>query len=210
MSQDRILKEAEEAFSFFQPPRTSATRARNMLNTQNLEVALRSLGLRPPSVRDWDEYAQVRETASERFQYVNEQGKGQLDWEDFRFIVEHRLAHRDTPADLLQAFKVFDPAGSGRVPTAEMKKVLTALGNKLTTAEINEMITEVRSRGCRDVLGLSHDSGRWDFAERRLCGFGCRWVANGTARRGVGAHDEFASPLGWTAMLRCMLFGVTI
>ena len=56
--------------------------------------------------RDWDEYAAVREAQSERFQYVNEQGKGQLDWEDFRYIVEHRLNHRDTPADLLQAFKV--------------------------------------------------------------------------------------------------------
>jgi calmodulin len=165
MSQDRILKEAEEAFSFFQPPRTSVTRARNMLNTQNLEVALRSLGLRPPSVRDWDEYAQVRETQAERFQYVNEQGKGQLDWEDFRFIVEHRLAHRDTPADLLQAFKVFDPAGSGRVPTAEMKKVLTALGNKLTTAEINEMITEVcacvRTRVCACVC-VCVRVGEWE------------------------------------------------
>lgn len=51
MSAAAILKEAEEAFSFFQPPKTSANRARNMLSTQNLEVALRSLGLRPPSVR---------------------------------------------------------------------------------------------------------------------------------------------------------------
>lgn len=56
-------------------------------------------------VRDWDEYIQERENQSERFQYVNEQGKGQLDWEDFRYIVLHRLKNRDTKADILQAFK---------------------------------------------------------------------------------------------------------
>ena len=49
---------------------------------------------------------QIRETQPERFQYVNDQGKGQLDWGDFKFIVEHRLQNRDTPQDLLQAFKV--------------------------------------------------------------------------------------------------------
>ena len=53
---------------------------------------------------------QVRETQPERFQYVNDQGKGQLDWGDFKFIVVHRLQNRDTPQDLLQAFKVGDVA----------------------------------------------------------------------------------------------------
>lgn len=45
-----VLKEAAEAFNFFQPPSTSSNSTRNMLNTKNVEVALRSLGLRPPSV----------------------------------------------------------------------------------------------------------------------------------------------------------------
>ena len=138
MSAESILKEAEEAFSFFQTPKTSANRGRNMLSTSKLEVALRSLGLRPPTVRlqlricvatttcaslarviyflcvcawqarDWDEFAEVREQQSARFQYLNDQHKGDVDWGDFRFIVEHRLKHRDTPADLLQAFKVRD------------------------------------------------------------------------------------------------------
>jgi hypothetical protein len=47
-SEKTIMTEAEEVFSFFQP---GASKPRNMLDTQQLEVALRSLGLRPPSVR---------------------------------------------------------------------------------------------------------------------------------------------------------------
>lgn len=44
--------------------------------------------------------------------------------------------------ELLDAFRVFDREGKGYMPTAELRHVVTTLGEKLTEAEADEMINE--------------------------------------------------------------------
>ncbi len=39
---------------------------------------------------------------------MNEIGKGRISWNDFLFIVSKKTEDRDTPADLLSAFEIFD------------------------------------------------------------------------------------------------------
>lgn len=44
--------------------------------------------------------------------------------------------------ELLEAFRVFDREGKGWMSTAELRHIVTTLGEKLTEAEADEMIAE--------------------------------------------------------------------
>ena len=65
----------------------------------------------------------------------------------------------DSEQELKEAFKVFDKDGSGFISAAELRHVMTNLGEKLTDAEVDEMIREADIDGdgqiCYDecVLG---------------------------------------------------------
>ena len=43
---------------------------------------------------------------------------------------------------LLGIFRIFDPDGTGTIPTSEMRTVMTTLGEKLTPEEVNAMLKE--------------------------------------------------------------------
>ena len=47
------------------------------------------------------------------------------------------------PEELEQAFRMFDKDGDGFIDAAELRHLLTNLGEKLTEAEVDEMIREV-------------------------------------------------------------------
>ncbi|EEC06005.1 calmodulin, putative [Ixodes scapularis] len=53
----------------------------------------------------------------------------------------------DTEEEILEAFKVFDRNGDGFVSTAELRHVMTTLGEKLTHEEVDEMIREADRDG---------------------------------------------------------------
>ena len=48
----------------------------------------------------------------------------------------------DAEEELREAFKVFDRDGSGEISSAELRHVMTNLGEKLTDEEVDEMIRE--------------------------------------------------------------------
>lgn len=48
----------------------------------------------------------------------------------------------DTEEELIEAFKVFDRDGNGFISAAELRHVMTNLGEKLTDEEVDEMIRE--------------------------------------------------------------------
>ncbi|EEC09793.1 calmodulin, putative, partial [Ixodes scapularis] len=52
-----------------------------------------------------------------------------------------------TEEEILEAFKVFDRNGDGFVSTAELRHVMTTLGEKLTHEEVDEMIREADRDG---------------------------------------------------------------
>ena len=47
------------------------------------------------------------------------------------------------PEELEQAFRMFDNDGDGFIDAAELRHLLTNLGEKLTNEEVDEMIREV-------------------------------------------------------------------
>ena len=48
----------------------------------------------------------------------------------------------DSQEELREAFKVFDKDGNGFISAAELRHVMTNLGEKLTDEEVDEMIRE--------------------------------------------------------------------
>lgn len=53
----------------------------------------------------------------------------------------------ETENDLLEAFKVFDKDQDGSITQDELRSVMTNLGQKLTSQELDEMIKEADTDG---------------------------------------------------------------
>ncbi len=48
----------------------------------------------------------------------------------------------DSEEEIIEAFKVFDKEGNGFISAAELRHIMTNLGEKLTDEEADEMIRE--------------------------------------------------------------------
>ena len=53
-----------------------------------------------------------------------------------------RMKDTDSEEELKEAFKVFDKDGNGFISAAELRHIMTNLGEKLTDEEVDEMIRE--------------------------------------------------------------------
>ena len=52
-----------------------------------------------------------------------------------------------TEEDIIEAFRVFDKDGNGTISAAELRHVMTNLGEKLADEEVDEMIREADVNG---------------------------------------------------------------
>ena len=53
-----------------------------------------------------------------------------------------KMKETDSDEELREAFRVFDKDGNGFISAAELRHVMTNLGEKLTDEEVDEMIRE--------------------------------------------------------------------
>lgn len=58
-----------------------------------------------------------------------------------------KMKDADTNEELQEAFRVFDKDGNGFISAAELRHVMTNLGEKLTDEEVDEMIREADRDG---------------------------------------------------------------
>ena len=66
---------------------------------------------------------------------------GTIDFDEFLVMMARCM---DSDSDIIkEAFKVFDRDGNGFISSAELRHVVTSLGEKLTDEEVDELITEV-------------------------------------------------------------------
>lgn len=66
---------------------------------------------------------------------------GSVDFPEYlTMMVRKRNEEKDQLAEVIAAFKEFDTDGSGVVPVAKLKQVMTNLGEKLTDEELDEVI----------------------------------------------------------------------
>ncbi|XP_064614988.1 myosin essential light chain, striated adductor muscle-like [Liolophura sinensis] len=75
-------------------------------------------------------------------------GEGQYKFEEFLPIYQAVSDDKDkgTHADFVEAFKTFDREGQGYISSAELRHVLTALGEKLKDEEVDEILKYVDLR----------------------------------------------------------------
>ena len=84
-------------------------------------------------------------TESELQDMINEvdaDGNGTIDFPEFLTMMARKMKDTDSEEEIKEAFKVFDKDGNGFISSAELRHVMTNLGEKLTDEEVDEMIRE--------------------------------------------------------------------
>ncbi|KAL0213495.1 hypothetical protein RCL1_007121 [Eukaryota sp. TZLM3-RCL] len=137
LTEDQI-NEFKEAFALFDRDGDGC------ITTAELGTVMRSLGQNPTN-------AELADMINE----VDADGNGTIDFPEFLTMMARKMKDADSVEEIREAFRVFDKDGNGYISAAELRHVMTNLGEKLTDEEIDEMIREA------DIDG----DGQIDYAE---------------------------------------------
>ena len=75
---------------------------------------------------------------------VDADGNGTIDFPEFCTLMARKMKDTDSEEELKEAFRVFDKDGNGFISAAELRHIMTNLGEKLTDEEVDEMLREAR------------------------------------------------------------------
>merc|ERR1712078_5851 len=78
---------------------------------------------------------------------VDADGNGTIDFPEFLTMMARKMKDTDSEEEIKEAFRVFDKDGNGYISAAELRHVMTNLGEKLTDEEVDEMIREADQDG---------------------------------------------------------------
>ena len=73
---------------------------------------------------------------------LNFSGNGTIDFPEFLTMMARKMKDTDSEEEIREAFRVFDKDGNGFISAAELRHVMTNLGEKLTNKEVDAMIRE--------------------------------------------------------------------
>ena len=85
-------------------------------------------------------------------------GNGTIDYSEFLTMMSIKMTECDHDEEIREAFRVFDKDGNGFISAAELRHVMTNLGEKLTDEEVDEMVQEADIDGDGQV----NYEGRWN------------------------------------------------
>ncbi|KAK4789424.1 hypothetical protein SAY86_016728 [Trapa natans] len=122
---DDQVSEFKEAFSLFDKDGDGC------ITTKELGTVMRSLGQNPTE-------AELQDMINE----VDADGNGTIDFPEFLNLMARKMKDTDSEEELKEAFRVFDKDQNGFISAAELRHVMTNLGEKLTDEEVDEMIRE--------------------------------------------------------------------
>ena len=122
--------------------------------TKELGTVMRSLGQNPTE-------AELADMVNE----VDADGNGTIDFPEFLTMMARKMKDTDSEEEILEAFKVFDKDGNGFISAAELRHIMTNLGEKLTDEEVHRVSQppridgRVKGRVRRDRRGLGTGGG---------------------------------------------------
>ena len=125
--------EFKEAFSLFDKDGDGT------ITTKELGTVMRSLGQNPTEAELQDMINKVDADCS-----------GSIEFPEFLTMMSRKMKDNDSEEETREAFRVFDKDGNGFISAEELRHVMTDLGEKLSDAEVDDMIKEV------DIDGDGH------------------------------------------------------
>ena len=118
-------------------PTSSTTQSLySTIDLQELSTVMRSLGQNPTD-------AEVQDMINE----VDVDGSGSMDFPEFCVMMVKKMSESDTENEIQEAYRVFDKERDGAIPRSELKMIFAALPEKLTEAEIEEMLEAADTNG---------------------------------------------------------------
>lgn len=129
LSEEKIA-EFKEAFSLFDRDGDGS------ISSRELGTVMRSLGQNPTE-------AELQSMVAE----LDTNGSGTVDFPEFLALMARRTRDTDGEEEIREAFRVFDKDGNGYISAAELRHVMTNLGEKLSDEEVDEMIKEADGNG---------------------------------------------------------------
>ena len=125
LSQEQI-KTYKEAFAVFD--KTGAGK----ISTKELGVIMRSLKQNP-----------TEHELEEMIAEVDQDGNGEIDFNEFLMMMAKRTKDNDMLDKALEAFRVFDRQNKGFLSLQELKHLLQNLGEKLSSAEVDDLLKDL-------------------------------------------------------------------
>ncbi|KAH0603439.1 uncharacterized protein H6S33_007761 [Morchella sextelata] len=129
LSEDQV-SEFKEAFSLFDKD------GDGQITTKELGTVMRSLGQNPSE-------SELQDMINE----VDADNNGTIDFPEFLTMMARKMKDTDSEEEIREAFKVFDRDNNGFISAAELRHVMTSIGEKLTDDEVDEMIREADQDG---------------------------------------------------------------
>lgn len=123
---DDLKTEFREAFGLFDKSN------KGFITSEDLGNLMKKLGQNPSET-------ELKDMIDE----IDADGNGTIDFEEFLQLIQRKMRNEtETRKELLDAFKIFEESG-GIMKSAKLKKTIRDLTDKLTDAEIDEMVAEV-------------------------------------------------------------------
>jgi calmodulin len=123
---EKQIAEFKKAFSYFDKDGDGT------ITTKELGSVLRSYGQRPTE-------AELQDMISE----MDPDGNGTIDFPEFLSMTTAKMKDTDSEEKIRETFRVLDKDGNGFISAAELRHVMTNLGERLSDEEVEEMIREV-------------------------------------------------------------------
>jgi len=128
------IQEFKEAFNMIDQDRNG------FISQEDLAGMFSSMGKDPPATYLED---------------MIKEATGDINFTTFLTLFGEKLHGTDPEDVILNAFKCFDPEGTKVIPGEELKRLLTAMGERFTKEEVEEMFNE---QEC-------DDAGNFDYVE---------------------------------------------
>jgi centrin-2/centrin-1 len=122
---DEQRQEIREAFDLFD------TDGSGKIDAKELKVAMRALGFEPK-----------KEDIKKMISEIDKEGSGKIDFHEFLNLMTAKMSEKDTRAEIMKAFRLFDDDETGKISFANLKRVAKELGENMTDDELREMIDE--------------------------------------------------------------------